>query len=62
MGAQEVQRCIAVNPGRLTKGQAAGTYSSFTVHPVPRDFIEKAGDKKVRHMAEQRTRTEIVRI
>ena len=60
--AQGVNNCLVVNPGKLTKAQAGGTYASLTVQPLKKEAIAAAGDKKMRHFVTDRTRTEIVRI
>lgn len=53
---------IAINPGKLTKGNNGGTFARFTVHPIPQRTLEEKGKAVIPHDIANRTRVEIMRI
>ena len=55
--ARDVQGCLVLNPGHLSKGAGGGTFSQLTVHPLTGD-----GDEVKPHGVPARTRAEITRI
>ena len=54
---------IVVNPGRLTRDTAGGTYATIEVHPFAPEVLEKAGDDaELPHAIPERTEVVIKRI
>ena len=37
--AKRVEDVLCINPGRITKGSSAGTFSQLTVHPIIRNIV-----------------------
>ena len=60
-GFNQVNGTLVVNPGRLTKFSAGGTYSKIAVHaPRRNDIPEEA--RKIQHSVHERAVVQIVRI
>jgi hypothetical protein len=57
---------LLINPGHLAKGTAGGTYVELTVHPFPKDYLEKEIEKdksvEIPHSIVSRTKACVVRI
>uniref|UniRef100_A0A7S3URV2 DNA polymerase alpha subunit B n=1 Tax=Heterosigma akashiwo TaxID=2829 RepID=A0A7S3URV2_HETAK len=62
--AKNVGGVLCLNPGFLAKGAGAGTYAEVTVHPAPRDQLEKVQpqSKAIPARVAERTVVEIKRI
>lgn len=55
-----------VNPSFLTRGEAAGTFARFTVHPMNKSELEQGStdgsDEMMEHRVYERCRVDIVRV
>ncbi|CAB1103712.1 unnamed protein product [Ectocarpus sp. CCAP 1310/34] len=67
--ARQVQGCLCVNPGQLSKGMGGGTYAELAVHPIPQETLAKKQkeladkpDATIEHDVAKRTCVEIRRI
>eukprot|EP00053_Salpingoeca_punica_P011715 m.104425 g.104425 ORF g.104425 m.104425 type:complete len:664 (-) comp15756_c0_seq2:1515-3506(-) len=59
---KNVNGCLAVNPGRLTKHNTGGTYSRLVVHGPRRLDIPEGENKKVFNAVPSRAAVQIIRI
>lgn len=67
--AKDISGCVAVNPGRLCRKQAAGTWARMTVWPlkvgdapIKEEGMDEEEEESVDHGLGGRCRVEIVRI
>lgn len=69
---QIVDSTIMLNPSFLTRGNAPGTYAKLTVHPLPRDELERRvgevgegaeePDEPIEHRVWERCRVDVVKV
>ena len=64
--AKEVMGSLVINPGFVTKASSGGTYSILTIHPPPKNVLEKEfkedRTKMMNHKVIERTQVDVVRI
>ncbi|KAL1923634.1 uncharacterized protein VTP21DRAFT_8614 [Calcarisporiella thermophila] len=55
---------VCVNPGRLTRKQAGGTYAKLTIQNIAREKLEKEApeETELKHYIKERCRVDIVRV
>lgn len=65
LSAQIVDSTVMVNPSFLTRGESAGTFARFTVHPMDKAELQQRsseGDEMVEHRVFERCRVDIIKI
>ena len=65
LDVQVVDSTIMVNPSFLTRGESAGTFARFTVHPMDKGELQQRsgdGDEMVEHRVFERCRVDIVKV
>mmetsp|Transcript_5284 Transcript_5284/g.9614 ORF Transcript_5284/g.9614 Transcript_5284/m.9614 type:complete len:649 (-) Transcript_5284:46-1992(-) len=60
---KEVLGSLVVNPQQLSKGSTGGTFATITIHPMPREELEKAGEGvEMPHKVAERARVQVQKI